>query len=219
VNHDTESHEPLEGSRVAYMQGQCIMKKVITTAIILFSSFITVAHAAPVTVNFNSLSFSNVSSYTTQGVTFSKGSANISTDRTPTGSRGLSGTSFSSADPFKAVIAGGAKSVSVDLGDNGNDLDRIFLSVFDADDNILGTTAINCCGGSSRTMVTLSLAFENISYAIFGTIGGLYKNSVYADNFTYTANVSEVPLPAAAWLFASGLMGFTAMRRRYNLKK
>ncbi|WP_286304107.1 VPLPA-CTERM sorting domain-containing protein [Methylophaga marina] len=193
------------------------MKKILKTAIILFSSFIAIAHAAPVAINFNSLSFSNVSSYTTQGVTFSKGSANISTDRTPTGSRGLSGTSFSSDDPFKAVIAGGAKSVSVDLGDYGNDLDNIFLSVYDIANNLLGTTSVNCC--TSSTMVTLSLAFDDISYAIFGTIGGFYKNSVYADNFTYTPSVSEVPVPAAAWLFASGLMGFTAMRRRSNLKK
>ncbi|SFJ84423.1 VPLPA-CTERM sorting domain-containing protein [Methylophaga sulfidovorans] len=31
---------------------------------------------------------------------------------------------------------------------------------------------------------------------------------------TYCPPVSEVPVPAALWLFGSGLMGFTAMRRR-----
>lgn len=194
-----------------------MMKKILTTAIILFSSFIATAHAAPVTINFNSEPLFNVSSYTTQGVTFSKGSANLSTEVAPTGSLAIRGNSFSSVDPFKAVIAGGAKSVSVDLGDYGQDLDKIFLSVYDIANNLLGTTSVNCC--TSSTMVTLSLAFEDISYAIFGTIGGQFKNSVYADNFTYTPSVSEVPVPAAAWLFASGLMGFTAMRRRSNLKK
>jgi hypothetical protein len=33
-------------------------------------------------------------------------------------------------------------------------------------------------------------------------------------NGEYCPPVSEVPVPAALWLFGSGLMGFTAMRRR-----
>ncbi len=191
------------------------MLKTITAATLLFTSF-TTTYAAPIKIDFNSQSFSNVSSFTTQGVTFSKGSANLSTERTPNNTAGIRGDSFVGADPFKAVINGGASLVSVDLGDNGMDIDTIFLSVFDAADNMLGTTSIVCC--SITQMITLSLAFENISYATFGTIGGVFKNSVYADNFTYTPNVSEVPLPAAVWLFASGLMGFAAIRRRSNLK-
>lgn len=191
------------------------MKKIIAAASILFLSF-TTAQAAPVLIDFNSESFFNVSSFTTQGVTFSKGLFNLETGNTPNSTVGIRGfVDFSGPDPFKAVIGGGTNFVSIDLGDFGSDADNIFLSVFDAADNLLGSTSQLCCSVSE--MVTLSLAFEGISYALFGS-SGTFDNSVYADNFIYNASVSEVPLPAAVWLFASGLMGFAAIRRRSNLK-
>lgn len=191
------------------------MKKTIAAASLLFSSF-TTAYAAPVVIDFNAESFSNVSSFTTQGVTFSKGVSNLDTSNTPNGTTGIRGSvDFSGPDPFRALIGGGASFVSIDLGDFGSDSDNIFLSVFDAADNLLGTTSQLCC--SITEMVTLSLAFEGISYALFGS-SGTFNNSVYADNFIYDARVSEVPLPAAVWLFATGLMGFSAVRRRFNLK-
>lgn len=191
------------------------MKKIIAAALILFLSF-TTAQAAPVLIDFNSESFSNVSSFTTQGVTFSKGLFNLETSNTPNSTVGIRGSvDFSGPDPFRAVVGGGTNFVSIDLGDFGSDRDNIFLSVFDAADNLLGTTSQWCCEISE--MVTLSLAFEGISYALFGSIGE-FNNSVYADNFIYNASVSEVPLPAAVWLFVSGLMGFFAVRRRANLK-
>jgi len=57
-------------------------------------------------------------------------------------------------------------------------------------------------------------------------IDGLSLKALFTDNSedvfwsklevsgVYCPPISEVPLPAAVWLFGSGLMGFMAVRRR-----
>jgi len=46
-----------------------------------------------------------------------------------------------------------------------------------------------------------------------GAVDGCFSD-VYFDNVSFTADVSAVPVPAAAWLFGSGLIGLVGMARR-----
>ena len=43
--------------------------------------------------------------------------------------------------------------------------------------------------------------------------GSLYVDAAFLGDATGTFTYSEVPVPAAAWLFGSGLLGLTARAR------
>jgi hypothetical protein len=49
--------------------------------------------------------------------------------------------------------------------------------------------------------------------AICGADAGCFSN-VFIDNVSITADVSAVPVPAAVWLFGSGLLGLVGVARR-----
>ncbi|MDP3281524.1 MAG: FxDxF family PEP-CTERM protein [Nitrosomonas sp.] len=191
------------------------MKKntLLIYSIALFAPFAfatSSVHAAPITINFDALSLSGVSSYTESGVTFTAPS--FSTLDSPNGTLALLEES-SPKNFLRADISGGAVSVSVDLGDFGGDSDLLFLEVFDSSDTSLGRTEF-FIEASFTGMETLSLSTPGISYAIFGGIGE-NGSSVYADNFTITA----IPEPEtyAMLLAGLGLLGFTARRRKQNV--
>ncbi len=57
----------------------------------------------------------------------------------------------------------------------------------------------------------LSVVFSNIRSALFITIDGGFT-AYSLDNLTY--DLSPVPLPAAAWLFISGILGLAGFARR-----
>ena len=175
------------------------MKKYILTicALLAFS-----ASASAVTVDFNSASGS-VDGYVDQAITFnSTGNTYFSNSPNTTNAITMTGT-----DNFTTASFGAASSVSVDLGDFNQDADTIFLSIFDTSNNLINTLTQDLAA-SFVGLVTLSLTGSNIGYATFGTIGGL--GGMYADNFT----VSAVPVPAAAWLFGSALLGFFGFSRK-----
>ena len=197
------------------------MKKntLIIYSIALFAPFAfatSSVHAAPITINFDALSLSGVSSYTESGVTFT--APNFSTLESPNGTFALLEESEPTRNFLRADISGGAVSVSVDLGDFGDDFsgdsDLLFLEVFDSSDTSLGRTEF-FIEASFTGMETLSLSTPGISYAIFGAIDAVGGSSVYADNFTIT----PIPEPEtyAMLLAGLGLLGFTARRRKQNV--
>jgi hypothetical protein len=49
--------------------------------------------------------------------------------------------------------------------------------------------------------------------AACGAVAGC-TSEAYFDNVSVTADVSAVPVPAAAWLFGSGLLGLVGVARR-----
>ncbi len=192
------------------------MKKntLIIYSIALFAPFAfatSSVHAAPITINFDALSLSGVSSYTESGVTFTAPS--FSTLESPNGTFALLEES-SPKNFLRADISGGAVSVSVDLGDFDADSDLLFLDVYDSSNTLLGHTEL-FIEASFTGMETLSLSTPGIAYAIFGAIDAINGSSVYADNFTIT----PIPEPEtyAMLLAGLGLLGFTARRRKQNV--
>jgi hypothetical protein len=49
--------------------------------------------------------------------------------------------------------------------------------------------------------------------AICGGVPGCQSN-IFWDNISITADVAAVPVPAAVWLFGSGLLGLIGVARR-----
>ena len=94
------------------------------------------------------------------------------------------------------------------------DGDILFLSIFDSMDNLLGTNSVPIASSFSGLLALSIMSGTEISYALFGTIGGAFFNSVFADDLTF--NTSIVPLPAALPLFVGGLglMGLVGRREK-----
>jgi hypothetical protein len=65
------------------------------------------------------------------------------------------------------------------------------------------------CSDSISTSGTVSVSFDAVS-------GTTYAFGADAVAGVYTESVSAVPVPAAAWLFGSGLIGLVGIARRKN---
>ncbi len=61
-------------------------------------------------------------------------------------------------------------------------------------------------------LFTLS-GFQNLSSVTFTAFGGSSGFSFGIDDITVSESVSSVPVPAAVWLFGSGLIGLIGMRK------
>jgi hypothetical protein len=122
---------------------------------------------------------------------------------------------FDNSNPYRADFSvSGVSSVSVDVGDNNQDPDDLFLRAYDAFDTLLSSFAISITS-SFVGFETLTVTGTDIAYVVFGGAGQGGRNNVYADNFSYQT-VSPIPLPAALPLLATafGGLGFLARRRR-----
>lgn len=190
------------------------MKKYILTICALFAFSVS---ASAITVDFDS-AVGSPDGYVDQGITFTYtgiGTKYYSnqgfTLPSPSGSNALVMTGGDNDSFWTADFDVLATSVSVDLGDHNADQDRVFLSIFDSADTLLASITQDLAA-SFVGMVTLSLSGFDIAYATFGTTGDLGLGGIYADNFT----ISPVPVPAAAWLFGSALLGFFGFSRRKN---
>ncbi len=65
------------------------------------------------------------------------------------------------------------------------------------------------------TMTLISLNLLNITTMIDGKFLGVLVSAPSVDSsVTFQFGTTEVPVPAALWLFVSGLLGLTAVRRR-----
>jgi hypothetical protein len=51
---------------------------------------------------------------------------------------------------------------------------------------------------------------------LFGTHGGNFKNNIFYGWAVRAGDVGAVPVPAAVWLFGSGLLGLIGVARRKN---
>ena len=173
---------------------------------------------------------------TTQGTadTFSWGilgggySGAASSTRKPQGNVLLVGTA--TATPIGTV--GEAQGIGAAPGNLNTDVININAESFDSfngtTSGIIGTTA--SAGGTNLNLYTVGLPMSPASvgttaYTLYGltstgsTGGQMLSYSLGSATFdgttlTFTGNGSAVPLPAAAWLFGSGLLGLLGIGRR-----
>ena len=62
-------------------------------------------------------------------------------------------------------------------------------------------------------LITPELVGDNLSFGFVATATGNNGSGVFYDNLEF-AQVSQVPVPAAVWLFSSGLIGLIGVARR-----
>jgi len=105
-------------------------------------------------------------------------------------------------------------SVTVTGGDRGGDIDQFLMRAFDVSGNILGTVTTPTFGGNPVT--PSSFMVDNFTQAI--AFAGIKR--VEVENITTFGigiddlNFTPVPIPAAIWLFGSGLLGMIGIARR-----
>ena len=184
----------------------------ILKPVLLAGALTLAAGAAQATV----LTFDSTADCSTAEVTITAGAAAgaCSGSSGPGGSAMLVRSSSRGDSFWTATFASLVDGISVDLGDFNADADRLFVSAFDALDALLETVTLDIVASDS-TMHTLSLSATNVAKVTFGITGDLGTGSgIYADNLTFSAGMSPVPLPAGGLLILTGLGGLALMRRR-----
>jgi hypothetical protein len=191
------------------------MKKIIAICAVVACLGLTgAAQAAPTVtvIDFESFPGGSPTSYTVSGATFTgTGGGALWTGGGPNGTQGLL-AGGSPLEELRADIAGGALSVSVDIGDWDADSDRLFLEIFDSGGTSLGYTDL-VIAPDFIGMKTLTLSAPNIAFAIFGARDAVNGSSVYSDNFTY----ERIPAPGAILLGTIGVSLVGWLRRRRTL--
>ena len=102
------------------------------------------------------------------------------------------------SDLTPRTIDGNDGYVWVDTPLSANAVTRMFMRFSDTD----GSFFFGGAAGSNLSLSLLDIAFVDPA----GTIGRVVGDM--------SVNVSEVPVPAAAWLFGSGLVGLIGLARR-----
>ena len=171
------------------------MKKVIAVlALVLLASF-NVAQAATLTFNQNS----SGASYTENGMTItSTGTTNVNTN----GSWYLT---IGGQDSFELTTGGVFDLLSVNT--LHYDYSETTLWQGFSNGQLIASTTTN----AADTLWNF-LGFVNLDKVAVTMTG--YWNDPSFDNLTYQSSVSAVPVPAAVWLFGSGIAGLIGASKR-----
>lgn len=198
----------------------------VVSACVLVVACAGPAGAAPTTVTFEDLPVSPFAVYTEGKVTFTAVGGGLLQEvpSTPSGSAGITGVGVGTPPVFpelRADIAGGAKFVSVELGDFNADTETVFLEVFSSSGASLGSASAfrPLVFGPMQTLsLSAPLGGPCICYAIFGGRNSSANNgsSVSADNFTFESCLCPPPIPApgAVLLGTVGAALAHSLRRR-----
>ncbi|KGK42903.1 hypothetical protein LH51_04035 [Nitrincola sp. A-D6] len=151
----------------------------------------------------------------------SAASVSITNPTVTTGSGGVvtfavPGTQYTFGSNF---VAGEAVSVSMDTELTGAALAQVDFSV----SSTLVNWTFSIFDGLSTTVLTSGNNANTLVSSLFTMMSGTVYNIIitgtaaitsFTVGFSYPPAISEVPLPAAIWLFGSVLLGGLAMRRR-----
>ncbi|WP_036519932.1 VPLPA-CTERM sorting domain-containing protein [Nitrincola sp. A-D6] len=116
-------------------------------------------------------------------------------------------------------VPGEATSVSWDTVLTGASMGLVNFNV----SSTLLDWSLSIFDGSSTTVLTSNNADNSVVSSLFTMSSGIVYNLImtgtsainsFTVGFAYPPAVSEVPLPAAVWLFGSVLLGGLALRRR-----
>lgn len=83
----------------------------------------------------------------------------------------------------------------------------------------LNLGCVECSVLTQLNLSFLELRWNGTGYGLYTSANGFDQILTSADSYqdythSYTLNIAPVPIPAAAWLFGSGLAGIAAARRR-----
>ena len=114
-----------------------------------------------------------------------------------------------------------------DVPPGGNTEVGAFIRVFDGSFNLLDTDTLDTSGSSAwqngQLSITLSPTYELggiIQFGFNNLVGNFDDSGMFYDNACWTNDggascpTSEIPVPAAVWLFGSGLIGLVGVARR-----
>jgi hypothetical protein len=121
------------------------------------------------------------------------------------------------------TVASGGLRISGRLPDSGKfkasaDIEGAWSA---SDDGTLwgfNLTNVDCSGISNIDCGTDGVVYLNLSDPI-GPATGERKITTSGDALTSVAVVSEVPIPAAGWLFCCGLLGLAAVSTRWSARQ
>ena len=123
----------------------------------------------------------------------------------PTGSTGSILAQEIGFDPVLSLFASDGTTLLAQNDDGGNGFDALITGTLPIGNYILALTQFNFFPTSINDTHLLNL------------FGGLDWSVTFTgpdDAIISTRDVSAVPLPAAAWLFGSALLGFAGLRRK-----
>ena len=123
---------------------------------------------------------------------------------------------FCASDPFRADFSPKVNFVSVLLGDNGGDIDNLFLKAFVLSSPAPLDTDMAISPSGSFDGFELSVSAPQIDYVLFGSTGDA-PNSIVFDNFTYSTTHGSVPEPSTVLLFGTGLASLAAWRYKKSV--
>jgi len=194
-------------------KGHNSMKKLLLGVVLMLVSSIatsaTITIGNPVTQN--SGAFTSTPTFT--NIT------NTTTTRTDTINTGINGfavfVGLSSGDFTTSWNISSNENVgfTLDLTSNHTNRSNWSISIFDTVSETLSTYAY----GSSFDLVMS--AGNSIVVSVLGSIGAIQAKSFNTTLSISNLEVSEVPLPAAVWLFGSVLLGGLAFRRKAAQKR
>lgn len=107
----------------------------------------------------------------------------------------------------------------VENSNAGGAFDRYALQLKGSGSSRTGLLAFSITGvdgDSPASYATPAYGLHNGATAYFAAHIGGFDNHPYGASSTWVAGSAPVPVPAAVWLFASGLLGMLALARRHN---
>lgn len=190
------------------------LKKLCSPLVVLALSA-SAAHA--ITIDFDSLAVGTDirgAGTVNSDVTFSSASDLLVTNSDPSGSGSLTILPSVPRDAIRADFNIPVGGVSVELGDFNGDSETVFLEAYDSSNTLIALDS-EFLSAAFVGMEALSVSSANIAYVIVRS-GGVFPNSVFMNNFTYTAPIAGPGVPdggSSLLLLSLSYLGLAAGRK------